>query len=308
MPEANSQSKRNYPPTFHLPRSVTGREPQHLLMTLLGDYWRGRTETIPASVLVDLLAEFDITEASARQAMRRLRNRGLLAHEKIGRQSYYGSPEYVTAESQERKRRVLRFGLDFTDWDGSWTVVSFSVPEKERETRRHLRHELTELKFGMLHDAVWISPRRRVEQAIDLLDKYEVSDANVMQSKILERPGYQRSFSEVFGIEEMSEQYREFIARFEPMIERVREGKLSLSDALVLRTEVMTTWLQFRHIDPNLPVEVLPAGWPRIRAREVNYAIYDGLGTAAEARFKQIVARADPELAKLTSHYVSTQP
>lgn len=305
MVETGTHSMRDYPESFLLPRTVTGREPQHVLMTLLGDYWRGRREMIPASVLVELLAEFEITETSARQAMRRLKNRGLLVHEKVGRQSFYGTPDFVAEQTDERWERVLRFGQRFSNWDEMWTVVSFSVPERDREVRRQLRHELTELKFGMLHDAVWISPHQRVDVAVDLLNKHNVVDANVMRATFAQRPGFSRSFSEIFGIEALSDGYADFVERFTPVAKTVEAGQMSLSDALVWRTEVMSTWLQFRQTDPSLPSQILPADWPRARARELNYEIYDGLGVAAEARFRQILERADPNLAKLTSHHTS---
>lgn len=291
--------------SFILPRVVTGREPQHLLITLLGDYWRGQREMIPSSALADLLAEFGVSEASARQAMRRLRNRDLLVQSKIGRQTYYGTPDRVAGPSAERRKRVFSFGLDFTDWDQEWTVLAFSIPEKERDVRRQLRHKLSELKFGMLYDAVWISPHNRVDAALALLETFEVGDATVMRSKIVPRPGHDLSFAEVFGIDELGQRYEEFADRLEPLVERVRDGRVSPSEALVLRTEVMSSWLNFRRSDPNLPFELLPSNWPRRRARELTYGIYDELGAAAEARFRQIVARADRELAQLASHHTS---
>lgn len=291
--------------SFILPKSAMGREPQHLLLTLLGDYWRGRQEMIPSSALVELLAEFDVTEVSARQAMRRLRNRDLLVQEKIGRQTYYGTPEYVAGPSMERRRRVLRFGFDFLEWDGLWTVVTFSIPERERDVRRQLRHRLAELKFGMLQDAVWVSPHHRAEQMIEILASFGVVDASVMRAEIIERPGFERSFSEVFGLAELNVEYRQFAEQFEPMVELVNAGKVAPSDALVLRTEVMSNWLQFRRSDPALPAELLPADWERSRAREVTYRIYDDLGAAAEARFKQVLGNHDRDLAQLVSHHTS---
>jgi phenylacetic acid degradation operon negative regulatory protein len=288
-----------------LPRSTTGREPQYLLVTLLGDYWFGRQEKIPSSALVDLLAEFDVTESSARQAMRRLTNRGLLAQTKSGRTTYYGIPEWMLESTAARRRRVLRFGLEFTDWDHRWTVVSFSIPEKDRDVRRLLRNGLRDLKFGLLNDAIWVSPHHRVDQATALLDELEVKDGSVMRAEILPRPGRELSFIDVFDLHELEDGYRDFIARHEPMIADVAAGRVAPSEALVLRTEVMSEWLQFRQIDPSLPFELLPSDWPRARAREVAYLIYDELGTTAEGRFRQIIGTVDRDLAQLAAHHTS---
>lgn len=293
------------PPGPHLPRSTTGREPQYLLVTLLGDYWFGRQEKIPSSALVSLLAEFDVTESSARQAMRRLTNRGLLVQDKVGRTTYYGIPERMTESTVARRRRVLRFGTEFTDWDGNWTVVSFSIPEKDRDVRRLLRNGLRDLKFGLLNDAIWVSPHHRSDQATALLDELDVADASVMRAKILARPGREQSYVDVFDLRQLELDYQAFIDRYEPMIDKVVAGQIAPSDALVLRTEVMSEWLQFRQVDPSLPAELLPADWPRSQAREVAYRIYDELGTTAEGRFRQIIGAVDRDLAALASHHTS---
>lgn len=54
--------------------------------------------------------------------------------------------------------RLLTFGASTPSWDGEWTVVMFTVPEDQRDTRRALRDGLRLLHFGMLFDAVWVSP------------------------------------------------------------------------------------------------------------------------------------------------------
>lgn len=293
------------PPGPRLPRSTTGREPQYLIVTLLGDYWFGRREKIPSAALVELLADFDVTESSARQAMRRLTNRGFLVQEKVGRTTYYGIPDRYTESTVARRRRVFRFGLEFTDWDGHWTVVSFSIPEKNRDVRRLLRNGLRDLRFGLLNDAIWVSPHHRAEQATALLDELGVTDGSVMRAEILPRPGRDQSFVDVFGLRDLEAEYRDFIARREPVIDNVVAGRIAPSDALVLRTEIMSEWLQFRQVDPSLPSQLLPEGWPRARAREVAFRIYDELGTTAEGRFRQILGAIDRDLASRASHHTS---
>ena len=293
------------PPGPRLPRSTTSREPQYLVVTLLGDYWFGRNEQIPSAAIVALLAEFGITESGARQAIRRLHKRGLLVQQKSGRTTSYGVPKRVTESRSAGMRRVLRFGLDFTGWDGQWTVVTFSIPEAARDVRRLLRTRLRDLGFGLLTDGTWISPHDRVETAVELLDELAVGDGSVLRANLMPRPGHAFSAVDVFDLRDLERRYRDFITRHEPQIEHVLAGNVTPRDALVMRTEVMTEWLQFRSFDPNLPVELLPAGWPRSRAREVAFRIYDELGDAAEARFRQVLGAVDRDLAALASHHTS---
>ncbi|MDI5942866.1 PaaX family transcriptional regulator C-terminal domain-containing protein, partial [Micromonospora sp. DH15] len=57
--------------------------------------------------------------------------------------------------------------------------------------------------------------------------------------------------------------------------------------------------------DPQLPLELLPTGWPRQRARELFAAVYDGLAAPAERHVRAVVARfadgAQPGIAAHTT-------
>ena len=68
----------------NLPRVQIGANPQHLIVTVLGDYWRSREEHLPSAALVALANEFGITSTSARAALSRLARRGLLESSKQG--------------------------------------------------------------------------------------------------------------------------------------------------------------------------------------------------------------------------------
>ncbi|MEE3921408.1 cytochrome P450 [Micromonospora sp. BRA006-A] len=61
-----------------------------------------------------------------------------------------------------------------------------------------------------------------------------------------------------------------------------RLGSVDGAAAVRARTEVMDTYRRFPTLDPRLPLELLPAGWPRRAARDLFAAVYDGLAEAAE--------------------------
>jgi len=115
-----------------LPRSQVGSPPQHLLITLLADYWSGQTEPLPSGALVRLAGEFGVTAVGARAALSRLARRGLLAYSKVGRNTYYGLTERTAEALEASRHRVLSFGERPPPWDGYWTVAAFSLPEERR--------------------------------------------------------------------------------------------------------------------------------------------------------------------------------
>jgi phenylacetic acid degradation operon negative regulatory protein len=60
----------------------------------------------------------------------------------------------------------------------------------------------------------------------------------------------------------------------------------------------MDVWRQFPDLDPELPEDALPGGWPRRRAQTIFAHLHDALGPVAEVRFRQILADHAPELAR----------
>ena len=291
--------------TIELPRAQTGAEPQRLLTTLLGDYWYWRDEPIPSSTLVRLLGEFGVTNDGARAAMRRLHQRGLLTLVRTGRTTSYGIPERTAQFIVHRTYRMLFFGSSAPEWDGQWTTVAFSVPEEARDVRTALRSGLRLLQFGVLYDGMWVSPFDKVDDVVALLTELGVATATVLRLDRTGRSSDLHSPVKAFELRALGEAYRSFADRYEPLLQRVHAGGIAPAEALALRTNLRVDWRDFPEIDPDLPAALLPADWPRQRARRCFIEIYDLLGPLAELRFRQILGATEPDLAKWASHFTS---
>jgi phenylacetic acid degradation operon negative regulatory protein len=288
-----------------MPRSRSGAQPQHLLITLLGDYWLGRDEHLPSAGLVDLLAEFGISATSARAALGRLTRRGLLHASKSGRRTFYGLTPLAIRVLDEGLSRILSFGTESTaPWDGTWLVVAFSVPEEQRDIRHALRSRLRWQGFAPLYDGVWVSPRSDDSAVKSIMSDLGVETATVLRSSALypqaSGPGHPLS---AWDLDEVREAYDNFIDKYSPLLERIRLGQVTASEALVERTIVMDTWRQFPNLDPELPSDALPEGWPRQAAHEIFSQVYDGLGPLAELRAQQIIGLYEPEIARGARHH-----
>ncbi|NJP97910.1 PaaX family transcriptional regulator [Nonomuraea sp. FMUSA5-5] len=290
-----------------LPRARQGAEPQRLLTTLLGDYWFWRQEHIPSAALVRLLEEFGITEVSARAALRRLTSRGLLTSSRNGRTTAYGLPPRANDVIVAHMRRLLTFGAVTPSWDGEWTVVMFSVPEEQRDTRRALRDGLRLLHFGMIFDAVWVSPHDRTDDVVELARRVGVRGVAVFRARKVADDDLEPVLDRAFDLDTLRERYERFIDSHRPVAERLAAAAPSPGEALRLRTAIMTDWRVFPTLDPGLPAELLPDGWPRDEARRLCVRIYDSLGKPAERRFREILAEFDPELAGLAAHHTFAQ-
>ncbi|MEV5323116.1 PaaX family transcriptional regulator C-terminal domain-containing protein [Nonomuraea sp. NPDC052634] len=284
------------------PRFQVGTPPQHLITTLLGDYWISRPEQLPSAALVRLAEEFGVSAVAARAALSRLTKRDLLVSSKSGRRTYYRLTDQAAAVLQEGRRRIMSFGLEQGPWDGRWVMAAFSISEEQRDLRHTLRARLRWLGFAPLYDGLWVSPRADADGAAAVLAELEIPMATVFRAEALGLPGM-RAPQQAWDFDALRRAYDDFIARYEPLLDRVRRGTVGASEALVARTGLMDTWRTFPSHDPDLPAELLPADWPRAAARDLFVEIYDTLGPLAEFRVRQIVAGFDPALAELVSHH-----
>ncbi len=288
-----------------LPRQQHGGAPQHLLMTLYADYWLSSKGWASSAALVRLLAEFGITEASARAALSRLSRRGMITVHRNGRRTFYGVDDTTAVALGDAVRKVMAFGADRTPWDGVWTTVAFSIPEEQREIRHQLRTRLRWLGFAPIFDGFWISPTAAGEDTVRELDELGVTSAVVLRT---DGPVGGRPLTEAWDLDEVRGLYDEFVATVSPLVERVRRGAVTAAEALVARTEVMDEWRTFRWKDPDLPNALLPGDWPRDTARTLFAEVYDGLGPLAEHRVRQIVRELDPDDVDLVRHHTTHSP
>jgi phenylacetic acid degradation operon negative regulatory protein len=279
-----------------LPRPQAGSQPQHLLLTLLGDYFLDSSDYIPSAGLVGLLEEFGITSAGSRAALSRLSRRGLLASSKSGRHTFYRLTPRAAAVLREGSQHILGFGGARHAWDGNWTVVAFSVPEDQRQARPILRTRLRWLGFAPLYDGLWISPHTPSEELDAVLDELEIEASTVFVGRILDRAGRYSPLA-AWNVEELRRTYADFIEEFTDLRHRVRRGAVGAAEGLVARTTIMDRWRNMPNLDPELPAELLPADWPRDEARALFVDVYDGLAVLAEMRVSQILAEFDASVA-----------
>ena len=93
------------------------------------------------------------------------------------------------------------------------------------------------------------------------------------------------------NIDAIAAHYESFIRRWNPLLRRIKSGRVTGTEAVRARTEVMDIYRRFPTLDPRLPLRLLPPGWLRWKAREVFVAIYDGLAEPAEDHVRTVVAR-----------------
>lgn len=289
-----------------LPRVQAGSPPQHLLVTFLADYCLHADAPLPSAALVALVGEFGVTETSARAALSRLARRGVIGQIRRGRRTYYTLGREAAQVLAGGSRRIVAFADDAESWDGSWTVVAFSLPEDRRDARHLLRSRLRWHGFAPLYDGLWVSPHADAEETLGMLSGLDVPALTVLRAADFSGNGSgARPPIEAWDLAEIDALYREFVDTWSPVLERLRGGAVSAAEALISRTRIMDIYRRFPGLDPQLPAGLMPPGWLRGRARDLFIEAYDGLGPLAEARVRQVVAEYDPVVAGPVAHHTT---
>jgi phenylacetic acid degradation operon negative regulatory protein len=260
---------------------------------LYGQYVLPRGGEIWLGTLVRALATLDFSEAAVRSAVLRLKKKGYLQSRRLGRRSFY----WLTDMGMNRLNRGgFRFSIPpDEDWDGRWTVVIYSVPEKHRECRDALRDMLNWWGFGMLAPGTWISTRPLPPEAESEWRELDVwKYPSVFRSEHL-GPGepstiVARAFPQ---LPTLAEKYKKYIAGSESVLHRFETGLLDDEECFTYRTRNI---LQFVHIifkDPTLPSSLLPEDWPRPKAQLLTQELQQALTEPAERFFDSIYETAE---------------
>ncbi len=283
----------------------TPQRPPRLLLTLLGDYWWRRSEPLPSAALVALLAEFGVSDSAARAALSRLTRSKLLVTARSGRRTVVRLSARAARILDDGGQQIFSFGRVSQPWDGMWSLVAFSIPEQHRAARDSLRKQLRWLGFAPLYDGLWVSPLDHAAEVLGHLAGLGISTATAFRARTVPGVSPDGLPQQAWDLDQLRARYDHFIGQASALRERTLGGELSPDVALVTRTRLMDEWRAFPELDPDLPVELLPDGWPRAAARELFTTTYDLLGPLAAQRVRQIIARYSPGLARFATHHSS---
>jgi phenylacetic acid degradation operon negative regulatory protein len=268
--------------------------PQAMIFTLYGDYIRHVGGTIPISALVRLMSYFNVSAQAVRSTVSRMKRKGLLQVERKGAKSWYS----LTARSKKIIEvgaiRIFQFPSHRNGWDRRWRLITYSVPEKEREARDRLRRELGWMGFGMLTNALWISPhdhRQEIEALADTLHLCSRIELFTAEHNGFSDP--QAIVARCWDLPAINARYAAFIQKYKPMYEEhvrlLAQGKdIDLSRYFVHRFKLIHEFRRFPFIDPELPAELLPPNWHGTEAAQLFHQYHDLLAEKATAFFLQV--------------------
>ncbi len=265
-----------------------------MIFTLYGDYIRHVGGRIHIAGLVQLMNQFGVSQQAVRSAISRMKRNGMLRVERRGARSYYSITPQSAKILEAGARRIFQFPAHTKPWDGSWHLVTYSVPEDEREARDRLRRELEWMGFGMLTSALWISPhdhRAEIESLADSLGLCARVEMFTARHEGFSTP--QAIVARCWDLPAINARYAAFIRKYKPMLDEhqrrlARDKDFEPSQYFVRRFLLIHEFRRFPYHDPELPAELLPADWRGIEATNIFRQYHDLLAQPANAYFRQV--------------------
>jgi phenylacetic acid degradation operon negative regulatory protein len=266
--------------------------PRAALLILYGDYVRHRGVEIGIGSLIKLLSNFDISEQSVRSAVSRMCRAGLLKvrHEEM--RNYYS----ITQEGHNllAKGTERIFERKNNQWDGTWSIVTYFVPERIRESRDTFRLELGWMGYGPLSNATWISPYDLSKEVKDLAERLSIGEyIQVFQARHQDLTDPKKIVSRCWDLDSIHERYANFIDKYLPKLayhlKRIHDGEaIEPSECFVERFNLIHEYRRLPFLDPDLPQELLPANWLRPQAAALFDKYHDSLTEKANEYFDSV--------------------
>ena len=244
--------------------------PQSAMLTLYGDYLLDRGEEIGIGSLITLFNNFGLSAQAVRSAVSRMCQAGFLKVRSEGRKSYYSlTPKGHNLLSSGAQRIFVRKD---TTWNGTWNIVTYTIPEEERKTRDTLRRELIWMGYGVLSGATMISPYDLTDEVMKLAEQLGVLNRiHIFQAREQALANAKKIVSSCWDLVRIHNMYFEFLEKYQPKYEHwvdciEKNEDIAPSEYFLERFLLIHEYRKLPFYDPDLPEELLPETWLRPKA------------------------------------------
>ena len=237
-----------------------------LVRTIVGLYIRELGGWISTAHLIGLMDVLGTSAPVTRTAITRLKKKGILEpHPVAGISGFALTPpgEHLLARGDRRIFEPRAMGPD-----DQWCLLSYSIPEAQRERRHQLRRHLQGIGGGLVAPGLWIFPDYLRTELWDILRALELQDhATVFVSPSPEMTGSKSHAAAIWwDLESLASLHHAFLELNRAAPVSIEPG-LSASFATYVRA--IDSWRTIPYLDPGLPADFLPADWPGHESAEL---------------------------------------
>jgi phenylacetic acid degradation operon negative regulatory protein len=202
----------------------------------------------------------EVPGAVTRTALSRLKKKAVLeAAPRAGVAGYALTPAAGTMLSRGDSRIFAPHAM--ADGD-PWCLVSFSIPETEREKRHQLRRRLRWTGCGTVAAGLWIAPAFRRAEIEEVLEGLELREQATLFITDTPLPGgsLPEAAAQWWDLDTVAALHREFIGEWGGSA--AVAGSPPPEEAFAAYVRCIDNWRVIPYLDPGLPPAFLPAGWP----------------------------------------------
>jgi len=196
---------------------------------------------------------------------------GLFINEKQGQEVYYRLTVEALHSFKYWQQTLARFQdrikMQHTSWNGHWSVLLLDLTPRNNHTEniQQFTDALERLGYGSLNKGQWISPYDYSGAVIDLADKYGLKKEVTIFYGNLQNHESKIIALKVWPVLELAKSYTKYLDRMgkEKDALLARPGAGQIMPFLYLYGSELFEIIQD---DSQLPLELLPDGWPGPKA------------------------------------------
>ncbi|MCT9077563.1 PaaX family transcriptional regulator [Streptomyces fulvoviolaceus] len=237
--------------------------PQSLMLAFFGNHVLEQGDLcVYSGSIIDALGRVGVGEQAVRSTLTRMVNRGLLRRQREGRRMYFGLTPQAARVLEGGRDRIWKQGAVNDDWDGSWTLLAFSLPDSWKRQRHDLRSRLAWSGFGALYSGLWIAPGH-VDVSSVVSELGLSAHVKIFHSVADVATDIGTMISDTWDLESIAARYVSFDKRWTAHL-----SAGSGEDPIGTRLRLVSEWLWTIRADPRLPARHLPPEWPARPAQE----------------------------------------
>jgi len=203
---------------------------------------------------------------------------GLFINEKQGQEVYYRLTVEALHSFKYWQQTLARFQdrikMQHTSWNGHWSVLLLDLTPRNNHTEniQQFTDALERLGYGSLNKGQWISAYDFSDNVIKLADKYGLEKEVTIFFGKLQNHKPERIILKVWPVLDLAKRYTKYIDRMEKETDALytQPGAGQIMSFLYLYGSELFEMIQD---DPQLPLELLPAGWPGPKAARTFWEI-----------------------------------
>lgn len=263
--------------------------PGALVVDLLGDFNRTGGREMRLKALVALGEDLGVSGPTTRVILARLRERGWFEVRREGRESAYRLTTLGVRILNEGGRRIFR--LTQEPWAREWSMVIYTVPESDRQTRDALRKELIWHGFGPLAPATWVCPHPRLDDIANAAAALPSARLTRLMTRTVDLAADRAIAVRCWDLDSLVADYEAFIKALRTRLpDYPRGGRLDGRTAFAERIRLVNGYRRIVRHDPQLPAELQPAGWPGAEAHRLFEEAHALLAETAAEYYAEVAA------------------